>query len=116
MFEIDAFFPPKDRTELALKLNALIASPAFAAWGEGAPLDPQSLLFTPEGKPRAAIVYLAHLSDEERMFVTTLVFAEARHLDARPVRAPPTSARSPTWTRWRATCRRRPRRRRRSRS
>jgi hypothetical protein len=76
VFEIDAFFPPKDRTELALKLNALIASPAFAAWGEGAPLDPQSLLFTPEGKSRAAIVYLAHLSDEERMFVTTLVFAK----------------------------------------
>ena len=76
VFEIDAFFPPKDRTELALKLNALIASPAFAAWGEGAPLDPQALLFTPEGKPRAAIVYTAHLSDEERMFVTTLVFAK----------------------------------------
>ena len=76
VFEIDAFFPPQDRTELALKLNALIASPAFAAWGEGAPLDPQSLLFTPEGKPRAAIIYLAHLSDEERMYVTTLVFAK----------------------------------------
>ena len=76
VFEIDAFFPPKDRTELALKLNALIASPAFAAWGDGAPLDPQSLLFTPEGKARAAIVYLAHLSDEERMFVTTLVFSK----------------------------------------
>src|SRR4051794_21472411 len=76
VFEIDAFFPPKDRTELALKLNALIASPAFAAWGEGAALDPQALLFTPAGKPRAAIVYTAHLSDEERMFVTTLVFAK----------------------------------------
>ena len=76
VFEIDAFFPPRDRTELALRLNALIAAPAFAAWGEGAPLDPQSLLFTPEGKPRVAIVYLAHLSDEERMFVTTLVFAK----------------------------------------
>jgi hypothetical protein len=74
VFEIDAFFPPADRTELALKLNALIASPAFAAWSEGAELDVQSLLFTPEGKPRAAIVYLAHLSDEERMFATTLVF------------------------------------------
>ncbi|MEO5632970.1 DUF87 domain-containing protein [Gaiella sp.] len=76
VFEIDAFFPPADRTSLALKLNALIASPAFAAWGEGAPLDPQSLLFTPDGKPRAAILYLAHLSDEERMFVTTLVFSK----------------------------------------
>jgi len=76
VFEIDAFFPPADRTALALRLNALIAAPAFAAWGEGAPLDPQSLLFTQEGKPRAAIIYLAHLSDEERMFVTTLVFSK----------------------------------------
>ena len=76
VFEIDAFFPPADRTALALKLNALIAAPAFAAWGEGAPLDPQTLMFTPEGKPRAAIIYLAHLSDEERMFVTTLVFSK----------------------------------------
>ena len=76
VFEVDAFFPPSDRTELALKLNVLIASPAFASWNEGAPLDPQALLFTPEGKPRAAIVYLAHLSDEERMFVTTLVFGK----------------------------------------
>ncbi len=76
VFEIDAFFPPKERTELALKLNALVAAPSFAAWGEGAPLDPQTLLFTPEGKPRAAIVYLAHLSDEERMFVSTLVFSK----------------------------------------
>ena len=76
VFEIDAFFPPKDRTELALKLNALIASPAFASWNEGAPLDPQALLFTPEGKPRVAIVYTAHLSDDERMFVTTLVFGK----------------------------------------
>jgi hypothetical protein len=76
VFEIDAFFPPQDRTELALKLNALIASPAFAGWSEGAPLDIQALLFTPEGRPRAAVVYLAHLSDEERMFVTTLVFGK----------------------------------------
>ena len=76
VFEIDTFFPPADRTTLALKLNALIASPAFAAWGEGAPLDPQSLLFTADGKPRAAIIYLAHLSDEERMFATTLVFSK----------------------------------------
>ncbi len=76
VFEIDAFFPPKERTELALRLNSLVAAPTFAAWGEGAPLDPQTLLFTAAGKPRAAIVYLAHLSDEERMFVTTLVFSK----------------------------------------
>jgi hypothetical protein len=76
VFELDAFFPPKDRTELAFKLNALVASPAFAAWGEGDALDVQQLLFTPEGKPRCAVVYLAHLSEEERQFVVTLVYSK----------------------------------------
>ena len=44
--------------------------------GEGQPLDPATLLRTPEGKPRAAIVYLAHLSDAERQFVVTLVLSK----------------------------------------
>ncbi|HET6623054.1 MAG TPA: DUF87 domain-containing protein [Gaiellaceae bacterium] len=76
VFEIDAFFPPKERTELALKLNALVASPSFAAWGAGEALDPATLLRTPEGKPRCAIVYLAHLSDSERQFVVTLLLSK----------------------------------------
>ena len=75
VFDIDAFFPPKERTELALRLNALIASPSFAAWGEGVALDPAELLGAP-GKPRAAIVYLAHLSEQERQFVVTLILAK----------------------------------------
>jgi Helicase HerA, central domain len=76
VFDVDAFFPPKERTELALRLNALVASPSFAAWGAGQPLDPATLLRTPEGKPRCAIVYLAHLSDAERQFVVTLVLSK----------------------------------------
>ena len=76
VFELDAFFPPKDRTALAMRLNALIASPAFAAWGEGEPLDPATLLRAPDGRPRAAIVYLAHLSEAERQFVVTLVLSK----------------------------------------
>ncbi len=76
VFEVDTFFPPKERTELALKLNSLVASPAFAAWGAGQPLDPATLLRTPDGKPRCAIVYLAHLSDQERQFVVTLVLSK----------------------------------------
>ena len=76
VFDVDAFFPPKDRTELALRLNALVASPSFAAWGAGQPLDPATLLRTPDGKPRCAIVYLAHLSDAERQFVVTLVLSK----------------------------------------
>jgi hypothetical protein len=76
VFEVDAFFPPKERTELALRLNGLVASPAFAAWGAGPPLDPGTLLRSPDGKPRCAIVYLAHLSDQGRQFVVTLVLSK----------------------------------------
>ncbi|MCZ7587843.1 MAG: DUF853 family protein [Gaiella sp.] len=76
VLEIDQFFPPDDRTKLAFTLNALVASPTFAAWGRGQPLDPQALLFTPDGKPRCAVIYLAHLSEQERQFVVTLVFSK----------------------------------------
>ena len=75
VFELDAFFPPQERTALALKLNALVASPSFAIWGEGAALDPAELLGAP-GRPRAAIVYLAHLSEEERQFAVTLILSK----------------------------------------
>ena len=76
VFELDQFFPPKSRTKLAMKLNTLLASPSFAAWLDGQPLDVGALLYTPEGKPRAAIVYLHHLSEEERQFVVTLVLSK----------------------------------------
>ena len=76
VFELDQFFPPDDRTKLALKLNGLLASPAFAAWAAGEPLDIQSLLYTPDRRGRCAIVTTAHLSDEERQFVTSLILAK----------------------------------------
>jgi hypothetical protein len=75
VFELDEFFPPDDRTKLALQLNGLLASPAFAAWGAGEPLDIGALL-QPGEKPGCAIVSLAHLSDEERQFVVTLVLSK----------------------------------------
>ncbi len=76
VFELDDFFPQDDRMELAMKLNGLIASPAFASWTEGPPLDVQSLLWDEQGRPRAAIMYLAHLSDEERQFIVTLLLSK----------------------------------------
>jgi hypothetical protein len=75
VFELDAFLPPKDRGELAVRLNALVASPSFAAWGRGPALDPATLLRTADGKPRAAVIYLSHLTDEERQLVVTLVLS-----------------------------------------
>ncbi len=74
--DLESFYPAKERRTLALALNTLLASPSFAAWTRGQPLDAQSLLFTPEGKPRIAIVSIAHLSDAERMFVVTLLLNE----------------------------------------
>ena len=76
VFELDEFFPPKDRTAFAMRLNGLLASPSFGAWMEGPPLDIEKLLRTPDGKPRCAIITTAHLSDQERQFVTTLVLSK----------------------------------------
>ena len=75
VFDVDAFLPPAERNELAVRLNALVASPSFAAWGRGPALDPAVLLRTEDGRPRAAVVYLAHLSDQERQLVVTLVLS-----------------------------------------
>jgi hypothetical protein len=67
------FFPKDERSELATALNSLIASPSFQVWTQGQPLDIHDLLWTPEGRPRHSVLYLAHLSDEERMFFVTLL-------------------------------------------
>ena len=75
-FDLETFFPAKDRLKLAMQLNNLIASPGFATWMAGEPLDAQRLLFTPEGKPRISIISIAHLNDAERMFIVTLVLNE----------------------------------------
>lgn len=73
VFDVDTFFPEKDRFSLAMDLNNIIAAPSFQSWLQGEPLDIQSLLYTPEGKPRVSIFYVAHLNDAERMFIVTLL-------------------------------------------
>ncbi|MBJ7327914.1 MAG: ATP-binding protein [Chthoniobacterales bacterium] len=73
---LDDFYPPKQRMELVMALNNLLASPGFATWREGEPLDIANLLHTPEGKPRLAVLSIAHLSDAERMFFITTLLEE----------------------------------------
>jgi hypothetical protein len=53
--DLDSFFPANDRFDLAMRLNGLLAAPGFAQWLEGAALDPASLLYTSQGKPRVAM-------------------------------------------------------------
>jgi hypothetical protein len=76
VFDVETFYPAKDRLDLAMAVNNLLASPGFGTWLEGEALDAQRLLFTAEGKPRISIVSIAHLTDAERMFVVTLVANE----------------------------------------
>jgi len=76
VLELDTFFPPSDRMAFALKINGLLASPSFATWLMGDPIDIQSMLFTPEGRPRCAIITTAHLSDEQRQSVSALVLSK----------------------------------------
>lgn len=76
VFELDQFFPEADRMKLAMRLNGLLASPAFASWAAGPPLDIDSMMFGPDGTPRCAIVSTAHLSDDERQFVTSLILSK----------------------------------------
>jgi hypothetical protein len=73
VLDLEAFYPAKDRFELSMSLNNLLASPGFEAWLEGEPLDIASLLHTPQGKPRVSIFSIAHLGDAERMFFLSLL-------------------------------------------
>lgn len=74
--DLESFYPQDQRFKLAMTLNNLLASPGFAAWLEGEPLDIRKLLHTPGGKPRIAIISIAHLSDQERMFFVTILLNE----------------------------------------
>jgi hypothetical protein len=72
---VETLFPTKDRMELSMILNNILAAPAFQTWREGQPLNIGSMLYTPDNRPRHNIFYLAHLSDPERMFFVTLLLS-----------------------------------------
>ena len=71
--DLENFYPAGDRFQLASRLNTVAAAPGFEAWLEGEPLDVGRLLWTPAGKPRVAVVSIAHLSDSQRMAFVTLL-------------------------------------------
>ncbi len=76
VIDIESFFPTAQRSTFAMSLNNLLASPAFAGWLEGEPLNIKKLLYTDDGKPRVSILSISHLSDSERMFFVTLFLGE----------------------------------------
>ena len=73
VIDLESFMPEKSRQVLALKFNNLLASPGFATWLDGPPLDIAKMLHTPAGKPRISIFSIAHLGDTERMFFVSLL-------------------------------------------
>lgn len=75
VFPLSKFYPEKDRFELAMALNNFIAAPSFEDWLQGQPLDIGAFLYSPDGKPRHSVFYLAHLADQERMFFITLLYS-----------------------------------------
>ncbi len=76
VLELDAYYPADDRMGLALKLNGLLASPAFASWMGGERIDIGSMLRAPDGRPRCAIVTTAHLDDDQRQSATSVILAK----------------------------------------
>ncbi|NNF48922.1 MAG: ATP-binding protein [Woeseiaceae bacterium] len=76
VMNLDSFFPAKDRFELAMRLNNLLAAPGFEAWMHGTPLNAKNLLYTDEGKPRISVMSIAHLDDAQRMFFVSMLLNE----------------------------------------
>lgn len=75
VFDVNRFFPEKDRFELAVLLNNILASPAFEAWIQGEPLDVARMLYDESDRCRHSVFYIAHLPEEERMFFVTLLYS-----------------------------------------
>ncbi len=73
VFGLDTFYNQSNRMSLAMSLNNILASPTFAAWTEGEPLDIQRILYSEDGRPRTAVFSIAHLSETERMFFVTML-------------------------------------------
>ncbi len=72
VLDLETFYPARDRQDLALRFNSVLAAPGFELWSTGEPLQAGSLLFTPEGRPRIAIISIAHLDEPQRMLVVSL--------------------------------------------
>ena len=97
VLELDSFYPAKERFELAMRLNNLLAAPGFQVWMKGQPLDVGSLLYTDSGKPRVAIVSIRCAAGPGGQTSMTSgqttrkssASARARRSKSRPVRVSP---------------------------
>jgi len=76
VLDLDSFYPSKERYELAMMINNLLAAPGFEAWLQGEPLDVGRILHNAAGRPRVAVFSISHLNDQERMFFVSLLLTQ----------------------------------------
>jgi hypothetical protein len=79
VMDLESFYPARDRQELALRFNSVLATPGFDIWMKGEPADLSTMLFDATGRPRIAIVSVAHLDEAQRMMAVALVLNAAVH-------------------------------------
>jgi hypothetical protein len=72
VFPLDRFWKPNKRTDLAMKLNGVMASPTFAPWMKGLPLDIGRMMDASDRVP-VSVFHLSHLSDSQRQFFSGLL-------------------------------------------
>ncbi len=77
VFPLDTFFPPDDRMELAVLLNAVVAAPSFGVWSRGATLDIDALL-QPARRTPVHVFHLAHLDEAQRQFFVSLLLGRVQ--------------------------------------
>lgn len=73
---VDDFLGKSERRSLAAALNALLASPSFSSWRQGASLDVGAWLLPGGTGTPGVIVSVAHLDDEERVLVLGVLLEE----------------------------------------
>ncbi len=76
VFPLEAFLSRKERMEVALALNGVLASPSFASWTRGEPIDLDAWLRPTPGATPVTVLYLAHLDDAARRFFVTLFLGQ----------------------------------------
>ncbi|CAN5464724.1 ATP-binding protein [soil metagenome] len=77
VLDVESFYPEKDRFDLSLQMNNLLAAPGFAPWLEGEALDVGKMLYREDGRARVTVFSIAHLSESGRMFFVSLLLNQA---------------------------------------
>ncbi len=76
IMDLDTVIPAKERTALAMKLNALLASPSLGLWRRGETMDLDAFVGAQAPRGATTIFTLAHLSEGERLFFLGLLLSE----------------------------------------